>query len=81
MNVLTREQVQFLVGIFVIVLSALWPPLQPFLEVIAPSVVGLLLIVLGIPAIANAYVKAAQFHVEAARLQLAAQELKYPSRG
>lgn len=79
--ILTREQVTFLVGIFVIVASALYPPLQPFLEVIAPAIVGLLLIALGIPAAANAYVRAAELRVEAARLELAAQEAKYPPRG
>jgi len=74
MTVLTREQITTLVGIFVIVASALWPPLQPYLEVIAPSVVGLLAILLGIPAVERAVVQVAQARAEAYRLQLAIQE-------
>lgn len=79
--ILTREQLNFLIGIFVIVVSALWPPLQPYLEIIAPSIVGLLAILLGIPAVERSAVAFAQARTEALRLQLAISEQRVPPRG
>lgn len=73
-SVLSREQVTTLVGIAVIVISALYPPLQTYLEIIAPAVIGLLAIALGIPAVERASVQIAQARAEAFRLQLAIQE-------
>lgn len=71
---LTKEQVYALVSIAVTVIAALWPPLQPYLDVIAPIVAIALLAALGIPAVERAVVQVAQARAEAFRLQLAIDE-------
>lgn len=72
--ILTREQVTALVMIAVTVIAALYPPAQPFLDVIAPVIVIALLALLGIPAVERAVVQIAQARAEALRLQLAIEE-------
>lgn len=58
-NVLTREQLNALVGIIAILVSAAWPVTRPYLEYIVPAVFGILALLIGIPAgerIASAFI-------------------------
>lgn len=50
MTILTREQLNALVAALVLVISAFVPELRSHLDVIAPAVVAILALLLGIPA-------------------------------
>ena len=71
---LTRDQITALVGIAVVVVSALLPETKAYLDIIAPAVIGLLALLLGIPAAERTITAVSAHRVEALRLQLAIAE-------